>query len=87
MMEIEDKMRGRNPFKFSKIFKLGSGMHEIPTEIGLPLTLWVDSAAIMALDVTGKAVMTPRLTEVLQNKETKLQKVDVQGMVKPRYGL
>ncbi|XP_038049424.1 uncharacterized protein LOC119723021 [Patiria miniata] len=85
MVDIEDKMRsGENPYSYRKLFSLGRGVHEIPTEIGLPLQLWVDSAAMVALDVSGRAVLTPRLTDVLSDKAVKLETVDVTGTVKPR---
>nr|AHK12748.1 vitellogenin 2 [Patiriella regularis] len=85
MADIENKMRsGENPYSYRKIFSLGRGVHEIPTEIGLPLQLWIDSAAMVALDVEGKAVLTPRLTDILSDKATKLETVDVTGTVKPR---
>ncbi|XP_022087200.1 uncharacterized protein LOC110977410 [Acanthaster planci] len=85
MREREDKMRvGENPYTYRKIFSLGGGVHEIPTEIGLPLQLWVDSAVAMALDAQGKAVLTPRLTDILQNPASKLERVDVEGSLTPR---
>ena len=85
MQELENKiLTSQVPYSYLKIFSLGRGMHEIPTQVGLPLKISFDTAAVLALDISGKARMTPTLTEVLRTKNGKLNNISVAGSVKPR---
>ncbi len=83
MQELENKiLTTQEPYSYRKIFSLGRGLHEIPTQVGLPLKISFDTAAILALNIPGKARMTPTLTEVLKNR--KLSNISVAGSVNPR---
>ncbi|XP_071800368.1 uncharacterized protein [Asterias amurensis] len=88
MQELENKiLTSQVPYSYRKIFSLGRGMHKIPTQVGLPLKISFDTAAVLALDISGKARMTPTLTEVLRTKNGKLSNISVAGSVKPRVAV
>ncbi|XP_071800092.1 vitellogenin-2-like [Asterias amurensis] len=88
MQELENKiLTSQVPYSYRKIFSLGRGMHKIPTQVGLPLKISFDTAAVLALDISGKARMTPTLTEVLRTKNGKMNNISIAGSVKPRVAV